>query len=107
MRSAVRMWASLGAHSHTSRCAFAAHMVGQFECLQRVDLRRSALRRRRPESGRVHLVARPGRNRNGWFGVSNGNKQTFVHGDCQRQQSTPSGGSAARRGYSQDLTQSG
>src|ERR1700693_3058758 len=35
-----------------------------------------------------------GRNRNGWFGVSNANKQTFVHGDCQRQPSAPSGGSA-------------
>jgi hypothetical protein len=39
-------------------------------------------------------MAGPGRNRNGRFGVSNGNKQTFVHGDCQRQASTPSGGYA-------------
>jgi hypothetical protein len=35
-----------------------------------------------------------GRNRNGRFWVSNGKKQTFVHGDRQRQPSTPSGGSA-------------
>ena len=27
----------------------------------------------------------PGRNRNGRFGMRTGNKQTFVHGDCQRQ----------------------
>ena len=53
----------------------------------------------RPGSTRVDLAGRTqmtrvGRNRNGWFGVSNGNKQTFVHGDCQRQPSTPSGPSA-------------
>jgi hypothetical protein len=35
-----------------------------------------------------------GRKRSGCFGVCNGNKPTFVHGDCQRQPSTPSGGSA-------------
>ena len=32
--------------------------------------------------------------RNGRSGVSNGNKQTFVHGDSQRQPSTQSRGSA-------------
>ena len=34
-------------------------------------------------------LAEAGRKRNGRFGVSNGNKQTFVHGHCQRQPSTP------------------
>ena len=43
----------------------------------------------------IHLMARVGRNRNGWFGVSNGDRQTFVHWDYQRQPSTSSGGSAA------------
>jgi hypothetical protein len=62
-----------------------------------VASRASALyRRTRPflEIQAGDRMAGARRNRNGWFWVSNANKQTFVHGDCQRQPSTQSSGSA-------------
>ena len=43
-------------------------------------------------AGRV--VIGTGREQNGRFGVRDVNKQTFVHGDCQRQASTQSGDGA-------------
>ena len=39
-------------------------------------------------SARGSQMTRAGRNRNGCFGVSNGNERTFVIGNCQRQPST-------------------
>jgi hypothetical protein len=47
-------------------------------------------------------MAGAGRNRNDRFGARNGKKQTFVHGDWQRQPSTPNGDSmtaAATAGF--------
>src|SRR5271165_2553120 len=56
------------------------------------------------DSGRTfHAVSGKsgfGRNPNGGLGSRNGNKQTFVHVDCQRRASPQSGGMVARSGYS-------
>jgi hypothetical protein len=52
-------------------------------------------------TAKIH-VAESGCNWNSRFGARNGNKQTFVHGDWQRQPSTPNGGSvtaAATAGF--------